>query len=441
VVVDPQRDPQPYLEEADRLGVAVAAVLETHIHNDYVTGGLALARASGASYAIPAGEPVSFLSEARPLEDGEGFSVGRLEVTAIATAGHTDHHLAYAVKLSQEGRQGAADEVVCTGGSLLLNATGRTDLLGQAMAEDLARAQWRSVRRLLEMLPPETGILPTHGFGSFCSATPNGGEGAGVATIAQERERNPAAVLGEDEFVVSVLKDPPPIPAYYRHMAPLNRKGPLEPVFETVPFLDARAVARAVAGPGSVVDLRQRSAFAAAHLPGVLNLELGTNLTTYLGWIIPWESDLVFLADDADAIEEARRLVARIGRDELFGAGLWGGIAPALGEPARASYPVARFSDLAGRWREAGKGGLHVLDVRHRHEWEAGHIDGAHLVPLPELASREPGGLAASGQVWVHCGAGFRAAAAASLLSGWGAAPVLIDDTWDHALISGLPIV
>ena len=168
VVVDPQRDPLDYMYEAEKLGVAITHVLETHIHNDYVSGGLALSRATGASYGIPAGEPVSFADEALALKGGDKIGAGRLEITVIETAGHTNHHLAYLVGVVDDTQMQAKDDrVVCTGGSLLANATGRTDLLGLELAEDLARAQWHSVRRLLTTLATDTRILPTHGFGSL----------------------------------------------------------------------------------------------------------------------------------------------------------------------------------------------------------------------------------------------------------------------------------
>ena len=114
-------------------------------------------------------------------------------------------------------------------------------------------------------------------------------------------------------------------------MAPLNRKGPAAPSFAPAPELDADALEDAIRGAEWVVDLRQRREFAAGHLPGTLNLELGVNLTTYLGWIVPWESDLVLLANDPAEIDEARRLIARIGRDELSGTALWGTAVPAAG--------------------------------------------------------------------------------------------------------------
>ena len=447
VVIDPQRDPSPFLQEAGKLGVSITAVLETHIHNDYVSGGLALARATGATYAIPAGETVSFPGEFRALDDGDTVVAGRLEVTAIATAGHTPHHLAYLVTFAASGDDAEAGEhVVCTGGSLLASGTGRTDLLGIALAETLAHSQWRSVRRLLTTLPRHTRILPTHGFGSFCSATPTNGDITGVTTIGQELQQNPAALLDEEDFVATLLGDPLPIPAYYRYMAPLNRKGLAVPSFEPAPELDAGALEDAIRGAEWVVDLRQRRDFATGHFAGTLNLELGESLTTYLGWIVPWESDLVLLADDEAEIAEARQLIARIGRDDLSGTALWGTTVSETGGPRLPggsrlnSYPVASFSDLSEAWSDSEASRPQVVDVRHHHEWQAGHLRGARNLALPELVGHRAE-VPTTVQVWVHCGAGFRAAVPASLLAGWGASPVLIDDTWANAEQTDLPIV
>ena len=441
LVVDAQRDPTPYLAEADRLEITITAVLETHIHNDYVSGGLALARATGATYAIPHGEPVSFTDEVRALKDGDSLQAGQLEVTAISTTGHTDHHLAFLVKVADTGPYG--EQVVCTGGSLLLNATGRTDLLDLDLAEELAHAQWRSVR-LLTTLAPETRVLPTHGFGSFCSATPTSGATVPTPTIGHELGKNPAALLEEDEYVAATLSSLPPIPAYYRFMAPLNRKGPLAPSFEPVVMLDRPALEQIVQGPRRVVDLRQRRRFASGHIQGTLNLELGTNLTTYLGWLIDFESEIVLVAENEAEIDEARRLISRIGRDELSAAAIWQGAVPVLASDGQtgdglASYPVASFADLAATWTGTIGAELLVLDVRHPQEWAAGHLVWARHLPVQELAARKLE-LALEGQIWVHCGAGYRAAAAASILSGWGAKPVLVDDSWEQALSSGLPI-
>lgn len=437
VVVDPQRDPSPYLLEAEKLGLTIRAVVETHIHNDYVTGGLALARACGATYAIPGGEPVSFEGAFTALGDNDVLRAGGLEVTAIATTGHTDHHLAYVVALEQDGA--GAQRVVCTGGSLLAGATGRTDLLGAELAESLAHAQWRSARRLLALLPTDTRVLPTHGFGSFCSASSAEGPGSeAITTIASELDQNPAAVMEEDEFVKATLANPPPIPAYYRFMAPLNRRGPSGPDLGPAPLLDIDALAdAAVEGPW-LLDLRSRRRFAASHLRGTVNLELGDSLPTYMGWIVPFEAQYILVGDHEGDIENARRLLAQIGREIPLAVGLWRLLADGSTGAARvASYPVASFADLASAL--AGGESPLVLDVRHPHEWSAGHLAVASHIPVTELAWRREE-LETNRTVWVHCGGGYRAAAAASLLSARGLSPVLIDDSWQHAVETGLQI-
>ena len=356
---------------------------------------------------------------------------------ALATAGHTDHHLSYLVSLA-EG-DGSSAPVVCTGGSMLLGSTGRTDLLGVEKAEPLAHAQWRSVRRLLTTLPPDTRIYPTHGFGSFCSSTPSAGDVLAASTIAEEGQKNPAALMDEDVFVVAVLANLPPVPAYYRYMAPLNRRGPLAPRLEPVALLDGARLAEAVKDSEWVVDLRHRRRYAAEHLRGTLNLELGGNLATYLGWLVPFESRFILVAEHEAEVTEARRLVASIGREEVFAAALWPDALPGLRDHGSLGrYRAARFSDLAAAWDRREESELHVLDVRHPHEWRQGHVLGAQHLPLPELVARR-GEVPSTGQLWVHCGAGFRSAAAASLMSGWGLSPVVIDDTWQHAAETGLP--
>ncbi len=220
VVVDPQREPERYVEAAQSLGVSITHVLETHVHNDYVSGGLDLARRQGATYVLPEGEDLAFAKECTVLGDGAEITTGSLIVSALATPGHTPHHLSYLLS----GPAGTPS-YVCTGGSVLVNGVGRTDLLGDERADELAQAQWRSVRRLLSRLDGATRVLPTHGFGSFCRATPATGAEAGDLTVAIERERNPAVRADLEDFVAALREERPPVPSYYRHMAPANRRG------------------------------------------------------------------------------------------------------------------------------------------------------------------------------------------------------------------------
>ena len=185
MVVDPQRDIDRVLDLAAARGVRITHVFETHLHNDYVTGGLALARATGAAYHVNAADPVAF--DRVPVKDGDVIEVSPvLRVKVLATPGHTFTHLSYVLEA------GGRAHAVFTGGSLLYGSTGRPDLLGRAHADELARAQFASAHRLAAELPPDADVYPTHGFGSFCSATQSEGTSS---TIGRERQANPVLRL------------------------------------------------------------------------------------------------------------------------------------------------------------------------------------------------------------------------------------------------------
>lgn len=421
LVVDPQRDFDRVLTLAHARDVQVTHVFETHIHNDYVTGGLALAREVGAAYHVNAADPVSF--DRTPTCDGDRIEIGEITVQALATPGHTFTHLSYAIE--HAGRVRA----VFTGGSLLCGSTGRTDLLGPRHSVELTRAQRRSARRLAAELPADAAVYPTHGFGSFCSAAATSGD---ASTIAAEVAANPAFTLAEDEFVTAILAGLDVYPAYYAHMAPANTAGPLAP--DLTPPRQARCgeLRRRIDAGEWVVDLRSRVAFAAGHLRGARQFELGDNFTTYLGWLIPWGTPLSLIGDRPADVAAAQRHLVRIGIDRLQSAATGDARAWADGEPL-ASYPIDDFTGYA-RAREREQ--VVLLDVRRDVEWQAARIDGALHIPLHDL----PGRIAElpAGEIWVHCQAGYRAAIAASLLDAAGRGVVLIDDNFATAQRSGL---
>jgi rhodanese-related sulfurtransferase len=310
---------------------------------------------------------------------------------------------------------------------------GRTDLLGDERADELAAAQWHSARRLLTQLDAGTEVLPTHGFGSFCSATPGAGVGAAKLTVGVERHQNPAVRAALEDFVMELGRDRPPVPAYYRYMAPINRRGASTPRYERTDRLSAADLDRWLAAGSVVADLRPRRAFAAGHRQGALNIELGHNLTTYFGWVVPFEAPYTLIACSYDEVERSRRLLARIGREGVCGYAL----ASDLDLGHAQSYRVATFGDLSASV-QCGEEPL-VVDVRHRSEWRAGHLAVARHAPLPELGAQKLS-LPPDRPIWVHCAAGFRAAIAASLLSAWGMSPVLIDDLFEHVALSDLEI-
>ena len=215
-VVDPQRDIDRVEAVLDAHKLTLTCVLETHLHNDYVTGGLALAREYDAPYVVPAAADVRFAR--RVARDGERVSVGGFALRVVATPGHTPHHVAYVLEVD-----GGVPRAVFTGGSLLQGSVGRTDLIAPERAAELAGRQWASVRRLVRQLPDDAVLLPTHGFGSLCSASPTRGQ---ESTIGQERRSNPALVQEREPFVRDLLAQLDAYPAYYAHMAPANAAGP-----------------------------------------------------------------------------------------------------------------------------------------------------------------------------------------------------------------------
>ncbi|WP_331453855.1 MBL fold metallo-hydrolase [Streptomyces sp. SS162] len=423
LVVDPQRDYDRVTALAEAAGVRITHVFETHIHNDYVTGGLALAREVGAQYLVNADDEVSY--ERTPVHDGQVIEVGdTMRVRVIHTPGHTHTHLSYA--LEADGEQVA----VFTGGSLLYGTTGRPDLLGPDHTDTLVRAQWHSAHRLAKELPDETAVYPTHGFGSFCSAT----QAAGLSSsIGQEKRTNTALTAGEEAYVGQLLAGLDAYPAYYAHMGPANSHGPGAPDLSPPSVADPAELRRRIEAGEWVVDLRDRTAFAAGHLAGSLNFGLDGPFVTYLGWLIPWGTPVTLLGETAGDVAEAQRELVRIGIDRPA-AMATGGPEDWTGGAPPAAYDRATFGDLKAAL--AGGDGIVVLDVRRDQERAEAHIPGTVHIPIHEV----PGRLAEipEGRVWVHCAGGYRAGVVAALLHARGRDVVAVDDSFDTARDLGL---
>ena len=442
-VVDPQRDVDRVLAVLEQEGVRLTHVLETHVHNDYVTGGWALAQRTGAAYLVNAADDVSY--ERTPVRDGEVVEVGpRMRITALATPGHTFTHLSYALSVVPAGATPSEPVSVgaFTGGSLLFGATGRPDLLGPEHTDALVHHQHASARRLADLLPDEAAVLPTHGFGSFCSATQSE---ATSSTIGQEKRSNPVLTQDEETYVRELLAGLDVWPAYYVHMAPSNSAGPTEPDLSAPQVADAAELRRRIEAGEWVVDLRDRTAFAAGHAPGTLNVGVDGPFSTYLGWLLPWGTSVTLLGESAEQVARAQRELVRIGIDRpaahaTGGPEDWAGSADAV-----ASFPTGTFADLAQARHHRD---VLVLDVRRTPEHAEASLPGSLNVPLHELPARVgevAAALAGRGagdqQVWVHCAGGYRASVAASLLDAAGLRVVAVDDSIDNAAAVGLELV
>jgi glyoxylase-like metal-dependent hydrolase (beta-lactamase superfamily II)/rhodanese-related sulfurtransferase len=422
VVVDPQRDIDRVLDLAGRLGVQITHVVETHVHNDYVTGGLELAQRAGARYLVPADSGVTY--EHVPAGDGDLVEAGDMRIRILHTPGHTHHHVSYVLET-------ATGEVraVFTGGSMLYGSTGRTDLVGPDHTVELTHAQFHSVRRLARELPADAQVFPTHGFGSFCAATPTSGD---ASTVGEQQRVNPALTQEEQVYVETLMAGLGAYPAYYAHMGPMNRQGPA-PVDLTLPEpVDPAELRRRIEDGEWVVDLRERTAFAAGHLTGSLGFELSNAFITYLGWLYTYGTPLTLIGDSEEQVAGARRELVRIGIDDLAGMAV-GDIGELAGGSPLRSYPVTDFAGLAAA---KAAGPVQVVDARGDDEWAGGHVDGAIHIPLYELLSRLDE--VPEGTVWLYCGSGYRASVAASVLDRPGRDVILVNGPYADAREAGL---
>ena len=406
VVIDPQRDVDRFEQAIAEAAVEVAFVIETHLHNDYVSGGRDLAGRTGADLVLPAGAGAAFpYLPAFHLEDLEA---GSMAIRPIHTPGHTPEHMSYVLMLDGEY------QAVFSGGSLRVGTAGRTDLLGKDRAPGLARLQYGSVHRLAG-LPDHTLLYPTHGAGSFCAASSTG---RSYSTIGQERDTNPVLTYPDMEaFVQGQLNALPAYPKYYAHMGPINLMGPSPISNASLPILDPTDLPDEAA----VIDIRPRQSFADGHLPGSIGLEMSPQVAVWAGWLIPFNARVVIVAEPDQDIDEAARQFRRIGFDDL--AGVVYGLSD-YHLPLN-SYRTRTVSDLAQALAEGAD--IRVIDVRSPEEWNAGHIRGSVNEYVPDLVSHLPDNMDGDGATWVICGTGYRATAAAGLLELQGISPLVVE--------------
>lgn len=416
LVVDPQRDIDRVEKVLTDNNLSLGAVVETHMHNDYVSGGLVLARKYQANYITSAEDPVSF--ERTAAKDLDEFNVGSFAVKALHTPGHTFTHLSYILLDPTGSAQG-----IFTGGSLLHGSTGRPDLLGQDHAPTLAGLQHGSAHRMAEMLEDKTPIFPTHGFGSFCAATSTSGDSS---TIQDEKRINPALTMSVEHFISATLAGLDVFPAYYKHMGPANHAGPGPIDLTELPRLSSQELLKVIAGNSWVVDLRDKETWAKGHLPGTFSFGVAGSFATYLGWLFPYENELVLISDKAAEIAEAQRELVRIGIDRPS-ASFVGDISTV---DKTIETHLVTFNDVPAALNDAE---IVVLDVRRNSERDASHIQGSQHIPLHELSQRMAE-VATDKTIWVHCAGAYRASIAASIMQNAGRKVVLINEPYEKAL-------
>ncbi|UTT61895.1 rhodanese-like domain-containing protein [Microcella humidisoli] len=416
VAIDVERDVQRFADIVEQRGLHLGAVAETHLHNDYLSGGWALARRVGGEYLVPSGPAYSM--PARATRDTETVEAGPIRVLVLETPGHTDAHQTLVVLDARGEPVGAF-----TGGSWLIGGAGRTDLMGEQNIVPLTRAQYRSIRRLGGELPDATRVLPTHGFGSSCLAGPL--ELSSGDTVGDQKASSMVFRVSEEEYLEAFVRGSGPIPPYYPSMAPRNVHGPDAWAPPTAPALSPTA---ATASGATIIDVRPWGAFERGHLPGSIAMPATGAVARWAGWQLPVGTPYVLVADSEQVAEDAHRDLARIGFDEVQGIV----IADEL-DAETVAVDSAPFSALAQRQR-AGTAPV-VLDVRADDEWRLGHVVGAVHRPAQTI---EPDAQLADEPVWVYCASGYRAGLVGSLVAREGGAVTVIAEAVDAAPGSGV---
>jgi hydroxyacylglutathione hydrolase len=410
LVLDPRRDVDVYLDAAAERGLRIASVLDTHQHNDYLTGLGELVERTGATALGSAEGDLGYDHD--PVRDGQELELGEVGVKVLHTPGHTPEHVA----LLLFDRDMSADEpaLLLSGGALLVGDVARPDLLGgQEATRRAAQTFCHTMQTKLLELPDHVLVYPTHVSGSLC-----GGSIASrlSTTVGYERRTNPIlrSVSSTDEFVEQCLdlSDLPAVPPYWARMRAQNQQGPalLGPVAPPA-ALQPEEFADAASGDAIVLDARSPEAFAGGHVPGALNAGIGGSFATWAGTVLPAGAQTLLVLDEPADLMEATWQLLRIGYDRPIGWMAGGMFAyRKTGRPLE-TLPTTTVEELRGRDLDV----FHLLDVRQPTEWAAYHAPGAQFITgaeLPERVAEVP----RDRDVIVSCGSGYRSSVAASLL-------------------------
>ena len=437
LVVDPMRAITPYLRAAEKEGLRITHVTETHIHADFVSGSRELAAATGATlylsdmgdadwkYAF-ADDPTVIL-----VRDGDTWMVGNVKVEVVHTPGHTPEHIAFMITDTAGANRPIG---VFSGDFLFAGDVGRPDLLEEAAGykgtkEVGARQQYQTVQRF-QAMPDYLQIWPGHGAGSAC------GKALGAmpsTTLGYEKLFNPAFQHGDEAtFVRWLLDGQPEPPKYFAQMKKVNKLGPalLSQLPAPVNF-DRRMLNAVVADGGQVIDLRDRGQFAFSYVPGTVNIPAdSTSYVTYLGWLVDYARPVYLLLPSIDSEPSVLSDLRSIGIDDVPGY-----FSPEVAAHDTQALPMITAKELA---RRLPQNGLTILDVRGKNEYTARHVVGAKHVPLGYLPDRLHE-IPRTTPVITQCASGYRSQIAASLLQAAGFENVIAMNEGEECWAKFLP--
>lgn len=408
VVVDPRRDIDEYVRDAEAAGLSIELVLETHFHADFISGHLELAEATGAVIAFSSVAETEFAS--RKLADGERISLGEVELEIRHTPGHTPESISIVV------REKADDETpygVLTGDTLFIGDVGRPDLLASIgfTRDELADQLYDSLHNKLLTLPDETRVFPAHGAGSACGKNLSTDT---MSTMGEQRLNN-YALLAPDKktFVDLVTEGQPPAPDYFVYDAVLNRqdRGLLDEN-ERPGALNFDEFENVVERGAMILDGRDPDEFAQGHLKGAINVGLNGRYAEFAGSVVPNDVDILLVVSDGFELEAKNRL-ARIGFDGVVGY-LQHPLAVMASKPERVQR-ASRMTATEFESRKAVIQDLQLVDIRNPGEFALGTIRGALTIPVGQLPGRL-GELDPAAPTVVFCAGGYRSSVGASVL-------------------------
>jgi hydroxyacylglutathione hydrolase len=415
IVVDPQRDIEKYLADADRFGLRIRHVFLTHFHADFIAGHLELRDRCGAAIHLGARAEAEYAFVR--MADGDLLEFPGMRVQVLETPGHTIESisiLVFDLKKSQ-----AKPYAVLTGDTLFIGDVGRPDLRASLgwTANDLGNRLYDSLHNKLLALPDDTLVYPAHGAGSLCGKQLSSDT---VSSLGDQRRMNYALqAMSKEEFIRMVVADQPDAPQYFAYDAILNTRErvTLDSNLQSVlrPVALEEVILQGDAG-AQVLDVRDAAEFAKGHLAGSINIGLGGQYATWAGTLLDRAKPIVIVAEPGREQEAALRL-GRIGFDHVWGY-LDGGMAALAARPDLI-WPTERVSAAMIAEELASSHPPLVLDIRNPREWEARHIPESLNIPLNHIQERLaeiPRGL----RIAVHCAGGYRSSIAISILHQYG---------------------
>ena len=404
-VIDPQRDVQQYIDEANANGQSIKYIIETHSHADFVSGHIELASKTGAQIVYGARAETGFPT--LKVADGDEVMIGTVQLRFLETPGHTPESITI---VAREFSDPDAALKMFTGDTLFCGDVGRPDLIGSKgfTADEMGSMLYDSLRDKILTYPDDTEVYPAHGAGSLCGKSLSSET---WSTIGEQKKCNYALQpMSKDEFIRIVASDQPQVPAYFPKSAERNLAGPASVEDLSKP---AKISSEEVVNfDGVVVDVRSAAAFGAGHIPNSINIGLSGKFATWAGTFITVGTPLVIAAETDQQVDEAFIRMARVGLESVTGFILMGDYTGELRKIDQ--VPVKELNDLIRSEKR-----LQFVDVRQPGEYASAHARSAMNIPLNTLANCIDQ-LDPTVPTFLICQTGYRSSVATSLLENAG---------------------